>query len=102
VNEYVEFQLKVKAKREDTPGQHYTDNVALEEWKTISMKFGVCDSLPVPILWGGKQMRRYDLLDYHRNKVLSFQLSDARYMTTSTSWLVASSEMTQIDSGTQN
>jgi hypothetical protein len=96
INEYVQFNLKIKAKKEGEAGQLYGDNDAVEEDIEVPMKFGVCDSLPVPILWGGKQMRRYDLLDYHRNKVLSLNISGGRYMTGSTSWLVAATEMTQI------
>ena len=96
INEYVEFDLRIKAKKEETAGQLYGENEAPEEEVVVSMRFGLCESLPVPILWGGKQMRRYDLLDYHRNKVLSLRLLGGRYMTQSSSWLVAAGEMTTL------
>jgi exodeoxyribonuclease III len=65
-----------------------------EVWRTIRMSFGVCSNLPVPILWGGEQMRKFKLLDLHDQKSLAFTLPDGdRMLTKSTSWLIASAEM---------
>ena len=65
-----------------------------EKEQTIRMSFGVCSSLPVPILWGGGQMRKYDVLDLHSQKLLAFKLPvEGRYAARSSSWLVASAEM---------
>jgi hypothetical protein len=94
INQCVQIALRVKMKREDTPDARYDDNRAEEVEKTVLMKFGLCENLPVPILWGGKEMREFGLLDYHCNKVLSLKLGDGlRYVTQSTSWLVAAAEM---------
>ena len=57
------------------------------------MKFALCESLPVPVLWGGNQMRGLDVMDYHRNKVVSMELGTDRMVTPSTSWLAATSEI---------
>ena len=62
--------------------------------RTIRMSFGVCSDLPVPILWGGGQMRKFNLVDFHDRKALSFTLPEGeRLETRSMSWLVASAEM---------
>ena len=60
------------------------------------MQFGLCENLPVPILWGGSQMRGYDLLDYHANKVMTLKIDGQRVATKSTSWLVAAAEMSEL------
>ena len=57
------------------------------------MKFGVCENLPVPVLWGGKQMRKYGLLDYHSHKTISLCVDGRRVLMPSTSWMVATMEM---------
>lgn len=97
IHNYVVLMLRFRAKKEGSEGQAYEDNQAPEEEVTIRMKFGVCESLPVPILWGGKEMRGYDLLDYHRNKVLSLKIENRRVVTVSSSWLVASTQMALIN-----
>ena len=51
-------------------------NVSAPEEKAIPMAFGLVDSLPVPILWGGGQMRRRDLIDDHGRKKLSLLLDN--------------------------
>ena len=74
VTPFVTLPLKLKAKPEGEgeAGMVY-DAIAwmeaAEEDVIAPMKFTLCNSLPVPVLWGGKQMRDADLLDYHRNKV---------------------------------
>jgi hypothetical protein len=57
------------------------------------MKFGVCESLPVPVLWGGKQMRKYGLLDYHAVKTVAMTVEEKRIILPSTSWMAAAMEM---------
>ena len=57
------------------------------------MTFGVSDNLPVPLLWGGGQMRRRDLIDHHKRKTLSLLVDSERWEMPSMSWLVASSQM---------
>ena len=47
--------LKVVENYED---QVFETELSEPETKTIRMSFGVCEQLPVPILWGGKQMRK--------------------------------------------
>ena len=90
ITEYVMMDLKVKVKREIQPEQLWQENDSVEEERTVRMKFGLCASLPVPVLWGGEEMRGYDVLDYHQNKVLSLKLDkDTRYMTQSCSWMAA-------------
>ena len=71
VEEYVSLPLRIKCKRETSAGQPYGENTSPEVEKEVNMRFGLCDSLPVPVLWGGRQMRKYNLVDYHKNKVLS-------------------------------
>ena len=95
IDKFVVLPLRVIAKREGPVIAAYGDNHSEEEVVTVKMKFGLCESLPVPLLWGGKQMRGYDLVDYHRNKTLSLKLEEQRYVTKSMSWLVASAEMAQ-------
>ena len=41
-------------------------------------------------------MRDADLLDYHRNKVVSMELGTDRMVTPSTSWLAATSEIAEL------
>jgi len=62
--------------------------------QTIKMTFGVVDELPVPILWGGGQMRKRDFLDNHGKKTVSLNLDNGeKWQMPSISWLVACSEM---------
>ena len=61
----------------------------------IQMSFGVVDELPVPILWGGKQMREQECHDLHERKTLTMtpEGKESRYATTTTSWLRACQEI---------
>jgi exodeoxyribonuclease III len=93
IEEYVVLKLKVTCKRELQPEQGYDDCTSEEEQRTIKMKFGLCEALPVPVLWGGKQMRKAGLLDYHDQKTLSIRMSGQRYIIPSRSWLAATMEM---------
>ena len=93
IEEYVVLKLKVTCKRELQPEQGYDDCTSIEEVRTINMKFGLCEALPVPVLWGGKQMRKAGLLDYHDQKTLSVRLNGQRYIIPSRSWLAATTEM---------
>jgi exodeoxyribonuclease III len=99
IEEYVILPLRVKFKRESKPEEGYDKCENPVEELCIKMKFGIGESLPVPILWGGKQMRKYDLLDYHSSKTLSLKVKGQRYITQSTSWLAATVEMRQELSG---
>ena len=58
------------------------------------MTFGLVESLPVPILWGGGQMRKRDLIDDHGRKTLSLLLdNNERWQMKSLSWLVTCAQM---------
>ena len=96
VSKYVILSLKIRVKKEANPGQRYGDIDAEEEEVEVRMQFGLCESLPVPILWGGSQMRGYDLLDYHSNKVVTMNVKGERVATPSSSWLVAAAEMSEL------
>jgi len=93
IEEYVVLLLKVMCKQELQPEQGYNDCTSVEVERTIKMKFGLCECLPVPVLWGGKQMRDAGLLDYHDQKTLSVRLEGQRFITPSCSWLAATMEM---------
>jgi hypothetical protein len=68
--------------------------VSAPEEKQITMTFGLVDFLPVPILWGGGQMRKRDLLDDHGRKTLSLLLdNNERWQMSSLSWLVSCAQM---------
>jgi hypothetical protein len=83
--------LKVVENYED---QVFETELSEPETKTIKMSFGVCEQLPVPILWGGKQMRKYGLLDHHQDKTLSIKFGPHdRWQMPSISWMVACAEM---------
>ena len=99
IDQFVVMKVKLKMKKEGPPEQTYGDNEEPEEERQVEMKFGVCESLPVPILWGGAQMRSYDLVDYHQSKILSLKLGTKgeRYVTKSMSWLVAATEMGRLE-----
>ena len=95
ITEMVVLNVRVKAQKVtsiDILNHATTEDQEVE--RTIRMSFGVCSSLPVPILWGGGQARKYDLLDLHNQKSLAFTLGEGeRYLTKSTSWLVAAAQM---------
>lgn len=94
ITEMVVLDVRVKMRKVFSMDNNNHADAGEEEEKTIRMSFGVCSSLPVPILWGGGQMRKYKLLDLHHQKSLAFTLPEGdRYMTKSSSWLVASAEM---------
>ena len=93
IEEYVVLPLRITCKRETLAEESYESCESIEEVRTIKMKFGLCENLPVPVLWGGKQMRKYDVLDYHTNKTLSLKLKGVRYIVPSTSWTAATLEM---------
>ena len=96
IEEYVVLLVKVWCKKELVAEQGYDECGSEEGYQVIKMRFGVCASLPVPILWGGHEMRSHEVLDYHRVKTLSFKLgSDGgqRYITRTTSWMGATLEM---------
>ena len=63
----------------------------------VRMSFGVCENLPVPILWGGKQMRKYELLDHQSERIISMKFGPLeRWQMPSISWLVACAEMRDV------
>ena len=93
IEEYVIIPLRITCKQEVKSDEGYMDCDSGEEVITIKMKFGVCENLPVPVLWGGKQMRKYGLLDYHSNKTISLKVDGRRVITPSTSWMAATMEM---------
>jgi hypothetical protein len=96
IDKYVRVPVRLKMKLHGLGQDGYEETEDPEEEREVMFTFGVCDSLPVPMLWGGAEMRRYGLMDHHDNKTLSMRLGDEggpRYLTKSTSWLVASAEM---------
>jgi exodeoxyribonuclease III len=95
IDEYVILPVEIRLKRELKPEEGYDDCQSVEEVRTIKMKFGLCEHLPVPILWGGNQMRKLDLLDHHNSRVLSLRKWGDRFITKSTSWMAATLEMKQ-------
>jgi exodeoxyribonuclease III len=99
VEEYVIVPLTIKCKRERIAEQGYGDCESEEIERTIKMKFGLCSMLPVPVLWGGNQMRKHELLDYHTQKTLSLKMNGNRYITPSSSWMTAANEMKDETSG---
>ena len=84
---------KVLRSVDDYTTDEHTHEVSGPELKTIRMTFGVSDNLPVPLLWGGQQMRNRELLDHHKRKAISLMVDNARWEMPSMSWLVASSQM---------
>ena len=94
VKEYVVMKVNVKVKPRSQRDETYDDNPADEAQREITLYFGICESLPVPLLWGGKQMRKYHVLDYHSLKILSIRFDDKReHICRSSSWLIANTEM---------
>ena len=96
VDKYVRVRVRLRMKLHGLGQDGYEETEDPEEEREVMFTFGVCDSLPVPMLWGGAEMRRYGLMDHHDNKTLSMRLGDEggpRYLTKSTSWLVAVAEM---------
>jgi exodeoxyribonuclease III len=96
ITEYVVVPMRIKAKREMQPREGYEECLSEEEEIVIRMRFGLCDNLPVPILWGGKQMRKYELEDHHSTKTLSMTVRGCRYLAPSISWLAATGAMGEI------
>ena len=104
VDRYVALEVKIKMKLQAEAGLGnqplYEDNPEEEQVQKITLTFGVCESLPVPILWGGKQMRRHGLVDYYNRRLLAMRLDKSgegdRYVTESTSWLVAAAQMKEL------
>ena len=92
LNVDVEMNKVLRSVDDYTTGEHVHE-VSAPETKTIRMTFGVSDNLPVPLLWGGGQMRRKDLIDHHKRKTLSLLVDSERWEMPSMSWLVASSQM---------
>ena len=95
-----EVQLRVAVNMRHAPTNDTEipiDEMGQNQIKYLDLSFGLIDALPVPILWGGKHMRAYDLLDLHRRKLLSFKLDNERWMTPSISWLQASAEMRECE-----
>ena len=96
VTEYVLLPISLIVK----PAQEkvsYNDNSNDEENCTITLKFGVCSQLPVPILWGGNQMRRFQVVDHHNLKTLSMVINDQEYHLPSTSWMIALAQMKEYE-----
>ena len=97
VTEYVVIKVSIKMKRYNREKCGYDDLTSPEVTKEIKLTFGVCEDLPVPILWGGKQMRRYGLVDYHDQKLLSLRpegvVGSPEYAVESTSWLIAAADI---------
>jgi exonuclease III len=70
------------------------EDLEMEEEVVIPMSFGLVSDLPVPMLWGGGQMRQFRVHDLHEKKLLSFEMSDGKkYVTPSKSWLASCAEM---------
>ena len=79
---------------EDYEQQIFETELSEPEEKVVRMSFGVCENLPVPILWGGRQMRKYDLIDHHEQRVVSMRFGPLdRWQMPSISWMVACAEM---------
>lgn len=102
VDKYVQLKVRLLMKPQGKISargdmKKYEDNEGEEVEQEVSLHFGVCESLPVPLLWGGEEMRNFDLVDYHSKKILSMKLGDnaegPKYVTKSMSWLVAAAEM---------
>ena len=70
-----EVHLRVAVKMRKSPNSDTEiplDEMGPVRTKHLDLSFGLIDALPVPILWRGKHMRSYDLLDLHRRKLLTF------------------------------
>lgn len=65
----------------------------------VEMSFGLVEDLPVPILWGGCQMRDYVVHDLHEKKLLSLVVKGKKYVTESKSWLATCGEMNALSGG---
>ena len=97
VNRRVTIQVTLKM-GEIKGDENLVDGQALEmeESVTIPMSFGLVDSLPVPVLWGGGQMRRLHAHDLHEKKLITMRLEEDRRMAVRTrSWLASCAEMKQ-------
>jgi hypothetical protein len=91
----INLEVKIIMRRYLKVVENYCDDIfetelSAPEEKTIQMSFGVCENLPVPILWGGKQMRKY--VQNQRTFSLRFGQHD-RWQMPSISWLVACAEI---------
>jgi hypothetical protein len=96
VSEYVILHLKIPCKKETMAEQGYEECESEIHERVVKMKFGLCEQLPVPVLWGGQEMRDYDLLDYHASRTISMKLDGpdgGRVITPSMSWLAATVRM---------
>ena len=87
-------QVSIMVSFDATPisGDDQAGNDEIEDTQQIGIKmtFGIVDELPVPILWGGKQMRLLECHDLHERKLLTFKWrEDQRYSMPTTSWLAA-------------
>lgn len=94
VTRMVEIDIRFPMAMVQEGEEELTRGMELGEEISITMSFGVVDNLPVPILWGGGQMRKYEVHDYHEKKLMTFMLpSGQKYATASRSWLTSCIEM---------
>jgi hypothetical protein len=87
IKEKVQIEVKLKMRKsQGSDGSLDFKNLSTVEEKNILMSFGIISKLPVPLLWGGRQMKGYSLLDIHEMKLLSMSLEDnCRWVTDSMS-----------------
>ena len=88
------MDVRLKTKKEGLEGTSYEDVDEEEVTRVVRMSFGVCRALPVPILWGGGEMRKKGMRDYHDCQVVSLMDEDGqRFITPSRSWISTCREM---------
>ena len=97
ISEMVTLDVRLKTKVESEGEESYDETSGEEVIRVVSMSFGLCQHLPVPILWGGGEMRARGVRDYHDRKVVSFQEeSGERFITPSRSWVATCQEMGEV------
>ena len=98
-----QVELTVKIKMSMVHGDEekiVKEDLVMGEEIMINMSFGLVNDLPVPILWGGGQMRNHAVHDLHEKKLLSFKMENGyRYVTESKSWLATCEEMKALENG---
>ena len=88
ISHSVTMDVRLKTKKEGLEGTSYEDVDEEEVTRVVRMSFGVCRALPVPILWGGGEMRKKGMRDYHDCQVVSLMDEDGqRFITPSRSWI---------------
>ena len=73
--------------------EYVHENGILPGQITIPMSFGLVEELPVPILWGGNQMRKYHAHDLHERKIMTFKKNEKTYVVETKSWLASCVQM---------